>query len=155
MISGIYLGCSIYRIMKLITDKEDLVNTKIMTIHAAAFGIYMISTLIFVIIYLIAAYSGIHYKYDYISMADNINIFCSSIVQAMICYIFLNIDSIKPPVIRDNSEHDEVQVEEIDAHFDLQMRLWYQFMRDPDDIASFYQTTETEIAGEGSFIYDN
>ena len=42
-------------------------------------------------------------------MADNINIFCSSIVQAMICYIFLNIDSIKPPVIRDNSEHDEVQ----------------------------------------------
>ena len=109
MISGIYLGCSIYRIMKLITDKEDLVNTKIMTIHAAAFGIYMISTLIFVIIYLIAAYSGIHYKYDYISMADNINIFCSSIVQAMICYIFLNIDSIKPPVIRDNSEHDEVQ----------------------------------------------
>ena len=32
------------------------------------------------------------------------------------------------------------------------MRLWYQFMRDPEDIASVFQTEENENAGEVSFI---
>lgn len=32
------------------------------------------------------------------------------------------------------------------------MRLWYQFMRDPEDIASVFQTNENEIDGEVSFI---
>ncbi len=69
MISGIYLGCSIYLIKKLIIEKEDLVNTKIMTLHAAAFGIFMISTLVYVIIFTIKAYSDVQYKYDYSSMS--------------------------------------------------------------------------------------
>ena len=50
IISGVYLGLSIYRIKKMITQKEDVVNTTIMTIHAATFTIYMLSTFVSVII---------------------------------------------------------------------------------------------------------
>ena len=94
-------------------------------------------------------------QYEKYCMADTFNIICSTVTQAMICYIFLNIDSIQPPVGRGVSEHDEVHAVETDAHFDLQMRLWHQFMRDPDDIASIYQSNETKIAEEESFVENN
>ena len=41
--SGLYLGVSIYRIHKLIKEKQLQVNTKIMMIHAAIFGIFVLS----------------------------------------------------------------------------------------------------------------
>ena len=80
--------------------------------HAAAFGIYMISSVVYVIIFSISAYSSIHYKYDYIDMADNFSIICSSIVQSIICYIFLNIDNIVKPTFRGVPQYVSIQVEE-------------------------------------------
>ena len=85
-------------------------------------------------------------------MADIFNITCSSVTQAMICYIFWNIDNIQPPVVRGQSIHDEVQVEETDEFFDLQLRLWYQFMRDPEDRPSIYKSTLTQTTARGSFV---
>ena len=85
-------------------------------------------------------------------MADIFNITCSSVTQAMICYIFWNIDKIQPPVVRGQSIHDEVQVEETDEFFDLQLRLWYQFMRDPEDRPSIYKSTLSQTTARGSFI---
>ena len=61
IISGIYLGVAIYRIKKLITEKEDLVNTKIMVIHAATFGIYMFSTLVSVSVFGLYSWQIVNY----------------------------------------------------------------------------------------------
>ena len=41
--SGLYLGVSIYRIHKLIKEKQIQVNTKIMMIHVATLGIFVLS----------------------------------------------------------------------------------------------------------------
>ena len=106
IISGTYLGVSVYRIKKKITDQEDLANTKIISIHAAVFTFYMIST--FVSVLASGLYSWDLIQYEKYCMADTFNIFCSTVTQAMICYIFLNIDSIQPPVVRGVSEFDEV-----------------------------------------------
>ena len=46
MVSGLYLGLSIYRIKKLIKAKGIEVNTKIMILHAATFGFYVFSTIL-------------------------------------------------------------------------------------------------------------
>jgi hypothetical protein len=128
IISGFYLGFSIYRIKKMATEKDDLVNTKIMTIHAASFGIYMLSSLVSVVMLVLDAWYDV--PYGYYLASDILNIICSSLTQAMICYIFWNVDNIKES---NNENNDEVFTEEIDENDDLQMRLWYQFMRDPED----------------------
>ena len=47
---------------------------------------------------------------------------------------------------------DEVQVEETDQFFDLQMRLWYQFMRNPEDRPSIFKSTLTQTTARGSFV---
>ena len=49
IVSGIYLGLSIYRIKKLITAKKVQVNTKIMILHAATFSLYMLITIVAVL----------------------------------------------------------------------------------------------------------
>ena len=83
----------------------------------------MVSTIGSVIIFGLYTWKGISVDDYYIS--DALNIICSTLTQAMICYIFWNIDNIPAQVVRGLSEHDEVQVEEIDQFFDLQLRLWY------------------------------
>ena len=47
---------------------------------------------------------------------------------------------------------DEVQVEETDQFFDLQMRLWYQFMRNPEDRPSIFKSTLTQTTARGNFF---
>ena len=47
VISAFYLGVSIYRIKKLISDKQLQVNTKIMVVQAATFTLYLFSILVF------------------------------------------------------------------------------------------------------------
>ena len=66
----------------------------------------MVSTIVSVIIYGLYSW-GVVSPDDYV-ISDTINIFCSTITQAMICYIIWNIDNIKPPVVRGISEHDEI-----------------------------------------------
>ena len=46
IISGLYLGVPIHQINKLIKEKQLQVNTKIMMVHAATFGIYVLSIII-------------------------------------------------------------------------------------------------------------
>ncbi len=48
-ISVFYLGISIIHIRKLIKEKELLVNTKIMIVHAATFVLYLSSIMVFCI----------------------------------------------------------------------------------------------------------
>ena len=122
IISGTYHGKSIYEIKKRITEQEDQLNTKIMTIQSVSFGIYMLSTIFSVVVFGLFAVKAVSIDVYYIS--DILNTICATINQAMICYICWNIDNIPARVVRGDSEHDEVQVEETDQYFDLQLRLW-------------------------------
>ena len=45
LVSGAYLGYSIYNIKKKITEKDDELNVKIMFLHAASFILFILSTL--------------------------------------------------------------------------------------------------------------
>ena len=56
----------------------------------------------------------------------------------MICYIFSNIDNMTEIDV----SKDEIVVEPTDEHFVLQYQLWTQFMRDPEDIVSLYQSKQ-------------
>ena len=114
MVSGLYLGFSIYRIKKLIAKKEDLVNTKIMTLHALSFGIYMLSNIVSVTV--LGLYSWGHIPEGYYLASDIFTVVCSALTQEMMCYIFWNMENIKEPVEEIN---DEVHVEEVDQNDDL------------------------------------
>ena len=92
IVSMIYFGFSILRIKKLITENEDVINTKIMTVHAATFSIYMLSTFVSVVGFGLYSWGLIAIKY-YL-MSDIFNIVCSVLTQAMICYIFWNMENI-------------------------------------------------------------
>ena len=92
IISGSYFGFAIYRVKKLIIEHKDLVNTKIMSMHAISFSVYMLSTIVSVVALGLSAWGIISYE---IYWATKIfTIFCSSITQALMCYIFCNIGSI-------------------------------------------------------------
>ena len=74
IISGIYLGFSIYGIKKMITEKEDIVNSKIMTLHASTFTIYIVSTIFYVVFLWLSHIEAI--SQDSYLMADIFNIIC-------------------------------------------------------------------------------
>ena len=70
VISAFYLGVSIYRIKKLISDKQLQVNTKIMVVQAATFTLYLFSILVFCFAF---------EKTDFLFTADMLYNFCSSL----------------------------------------------------------------------------
>ena len=49
-------------------------------------------------------------------------------------------ENTKEPV---EENYVEIHVEEVDQNDDLQMRLWYQFMRDPEDRLSIFQSPQS------------
>ena len=83
IVSGVYFGLSIYRIKKISTEKEDLVNSNALNFHAASFGIYMFSTIVSVVVLGLDAWYDLPYGY-YIA-SDIFNMICSSLNQAIIC----------------------------------------------------------------------
>ena len=70
VISAFYLGVSIYRIKKLISDKQLQVNTKIMVVQAATFTLYLFSILVFCFAF---------EETDFLFTADMLYNFCSSL----------------------------------------------------------------------------
>ena len=67
-----------------------------MTLHALSFSIYMFSTIVTVIAFGLNAWGYI--SYEIYLMTDIFNIICSSFTQAMMCYIFWNMENIQEPV---------------------------------------------------------
>ena len=49
-------------------------------------------------------------------------------------------ENTKEPV---EENYDEIHVEEVDQNDDLQMRLWYQFMRYPEDRSSIFRSSQS------------
>ena len=107
-----------------------------MTLHAASFCIYILITIISVIAVGLNSYGLV--SWDFYLMTDFLTILCSSVTQAMICYIFWNLENIQEPVTE--ADDDLPRVEEVDTQPDIQMRLWYQFMRDPNDSLSSFRS---------------
>ena len=77
LVSGLYLGSSIYSIKKKMTEQDDAINVRIMTVHVASFSIYIVSTLLYSVTLLLFAEIDLDYKY--FEMADTLSIVCSSI----------------------------------------------------------------------------
>ena len=86
-----------------------------MTIHAASFCIYILTTIFSVIAVGLNSYGLVSWD-DYL-MTDCLAIFCSSITQAMICYIFWNMENIQEPVTE--TDDDIPRVEEVDTQPDI------------------------------------
>lgn len=78
-ISGVFLVCSIYKMKATTRNQRDLqVNTFAMTLHAAAFQLYMAS--FFPLIYCVFAGSGL--------ISLGIVQICSSLSQVILCIFF-------------------------------------------------------------------
>ena len=103
-------------------------------VHAATFSIYVMSIIIGELTFLLWNFN----KYIFKTLV--LMKFCSAITQVRICYIFWNMDNIQfvplPATLETNEEEvtseeaiEEVRVERIDSDFDLQLRMWQQFMR--------------------------
>ena len=55
--SGIYLFTALYKINKSVRNHEDTqVNLKAMALHATSFGLFMVSTMLFMYVYIMAKY---------------------------------------------------------------------------------------------------
>ncbi len=97
-----YLGKSIYRIKKLINEKNLEGNTQLIIIFATIFGLYVLSALIYTIYAMIQANkndgANIDYEFAYISYFSN---------QLLICYIFWNLENIRIVPVREEKEADE------------------------------------------------
>ena len=77
IVTGIYFGFSIFRIKNLINESENLINTKIMTVHAATFSIFMLSTIVSSVGF--GLYSWRIIDIHYFLMSDIFNYVCSAI----------------------------------------------------------------------------
>jgi drug/metabolite transporter (DMT)-like permease len=89
LISGIYLGLSIYRIRKLTKEKGIEINTKIMIVHVLTFILSLLSMFIWVFAIELPDPHAFYY------VADIFLYSCACITQMMICFIFWNMDNIK------------------------------------------------------------
>ena len=85
IVSGAYLIYAISTIKKIISN--EILNTKILSVHAAAFGLFMISTLISVVFY--------EFNHDHYLIADCFAVVCSAITQMIMCYIFYSLETQK------------------------------------------------------------
>ena len=102
--------------------------------HAISFSLCMVSTIVFIAA--LGLFSLSSDLLDYYFMADIFNIVGSSATQALICYIFWNIENIREGGIE---TRDDVHGEEIDEDTVLQMRHWHQLMATKViDLPSFY-----------------
>ena len=98
-----------------------------MTFHAATFGIYV----------LISVVSGLFDVFEYLGYVSSacydlsliLMTLCTSLTQFMICYIFWNIDNIRFVPIPKEEVDGEIQVERTDSEFNLQLRMWQQFIK--------------------------
>ena len=159
LISCLYLGISIYRIKKLMNVKQLQVNTRIMVLHAVIFVIYVVINVFYAAV-------GANWK---LPKADNIvavfYVFGSAITQVMICYIFLNMGKIQfvpvPAALETDEEEvaaeeaiEEVRVERTDSEFDLQLRMWQQFMRVAPSSVYRRSRTSTSTSSDSRIIPD-
>jgi hypothetical protein len=86
IVSGIYLFTALYLIKKSVGNGSQ-VNIKAMTLHATSFGLYMVSVLLFIFIWLMYLYSA-YIDDEAYSICLGITSICSSLSQAVLCIIF-------------------------------------------------------------------
>ena len=111
-----YIGVSIYRIKKLINEKELKVNTKLMIIFAAAFGLSILSSIIYFIKLTLQGHTFHGNPLTVYNVSNKFIIYISFFfTQTLICYIFWNMDSIQFVPLPAEREVDEEIVTE-DAH---------------------------------------
>ena len=96
IISGVYLGYSIYQIKQIINSHEVL-HTKNLTVHTIAFSIYMLSYALTGIAVGLEAWEKI--SYEQFLVMDDLKFFCSFVTQLIMLYIFHNIESKKKAVM--------------------------------------------------------
>lgn len=143
-------------------------NSKIMTVHATSFGIFLLVTTAFTVAVVNWTRSlkndfnplppippkiiMVAYSYDDTDLlpyliyvgTDVVNVLCMFITSILLCFIFLNLEhtaSDERGTILTKDEFGEVVVEEFNERDFHQLRLWKQFMRDPDDRPSIYRST--------------
>ena len=127
-----------------------------MIVHASTFILSLLSMTVWVFSLVFKDNSTFRYANEIVY------VFVKSLIQAMICFIFWNMDNIKfvpVPVEQITSDEEDtdnvIQVELIqqnDFNFQFQLRIWQQFMRDPS--ASIYRSTATysESLVDGSVL---
>lgn len=95
VISGLYLGYSIFKIKRIINCHEVL-HTKNLTVHAVAFSIYMLSYLLTGVAVGLFAWGKI--SYNQFLVMDIFKFFCSFVSQLIMLYIFHNIENKKKAI---------------------------------------------------------
>jgi len=146
-ISAIYLVWSIYRIRKLIKEKNIEINTKIVIVHALTISIFLLS---------LFAFASTFYLHGFVFYGTNLlEAFCDCLTQMMICYIFWNMENIKFVTVKITKQtvDEEVAPEDAikpelvqttDSKSAQQLVIWQHFMRIPN--SSVLPSVETSAS---------
>ena len=92
IMSGLFLFTALYLIRKSVGNNSQL-NIKAMTFHAASFGLYMASVLLYVYVFIIA--NKISTKT--FTIFSGITKICEYLSQAVLCLIFWDLGKKKAP----------------------------------------------------------
>jgi hypothetical protein len=129
ILSGVYLNIGVYRIHSYFKDKqaEVRVNTKIMILHASAFGFYLLSDVILYSAYTVFIFYPNNITANNVYTIASIIWVCASFIsQVCLCAIFWDLGS-KP---RQNEPRmPSIRVEDFDEEAEVQSRIWNNFIR--------------------------
>lgn len=140
IISGFTLVQAIYRIRRFMSEQDDnSVDTKMMTLHASAFGLYLISVVGLIIVNTLQLFD-LDLKltlFGVVIIAATVFLCLSFIAQVLLCAIFWDLGRKKEK--QEESEEEEfaeVTLEDWDEDAELQMRIWNSFLREQKQVSS-------------------
>ena len=95
ILSGVYLFTALYWISKSVGNNSQI-DIKAMTLHATSFGLYMVSVLLFIYIYVMSVTTQNTSTKTYVTFWG-ITYICSCLSQAVLCMIFWDLGKKKEP----------------------------------------------------------
>jgi len=100
-----------------------------MLIHAGAFGLFMLGSLVGSVMFVIWLLDYTPQTNRDLNIVDLVYAVFSFISQCCICQIFWHLGDAEILTIRDSESYAEVVVQEFDEEAQLMTRIWRQFIR--------------------------
>jgi len=115
ILSGAILIGSIYTIWKYLKnsrDEREQLNLKTLVLHSSAFGLFLISVVIFAFYYTLYVFSLNSPKYlkrmDHVFAANTFEIVCSFFSQCLLCVIFWLLSTPDAPKRQENTDDSSI-----------------------------------------------
>jgi len=109
-------------------------------LHSAAFGVYLFSVVVFMVLLLVNFANGApHERFDFIlqCIVTPFAIICYFISLSLLVVIFYHLSKVPEDAVSDSdsvSSYKSIEVAVFDEEAEVQARIWNQFLRDAKGI---------------------